>query len=220
LLILANDCFFCLSNVNVAKHLVVSIGTEVYLALAKGPLTTAESVGIPIPGHVLIIPIAHTPLTSATEASEMEQYRAKLSAFYETRGCHAVTYEIHASDSIHAHWQVIAVPKEKALEEEFMRGFEEKKMTLQQRDPGESEEFCRVVLPSGPYIATLPVRFDLQLPRRILANILTLEDRQDWRGCVQTEDEEREDAMTFRKEFEADQAAVATEAPESAATSV
>jgi hypothetical protein len=38
-----------------------------------------------------------------------------------------------------------------------------------------------------------------------------LEDRQDWRGCVQTEDEEKEDAMTFRKEFEADQA-VATEA--------
>jgi hypothetical protein len=211
LLTVANDCFFCLSNVNVAKHLVVSIGTEVYLALAKGPLTTPESVGSPIPGHVLIIPIAHTPIATPTEASEMEQYRLQLSTFYEKRGCHTVTYEIHTLEGIHAHWQVIAVPKDKALEEEFIQGFAEKKMILEKREPGESEEYCRVVLPSGAYIATIPVRFDLQLPRRIVANILKLEDRQDWRGCVQTEDEEKEVAMTFRKEFEADQA-VATEA--------
>jgi hypothetical protein len=198
---LANDCFFCLSNVNVAKHLVVSIGTEVYLALAKGPLTTRELVGMEFPGHVLIIPIAHTPVPSA-ETPEMEAYRLKLAEFYEKRGCHAVTFEIRSSDGIHAHWQVIPVPKSISLEDEFIKGFSEKDITLERREPGESEDHCRVWLPTGTYVATLPARFDLQLPRRILANVLNVEDRQDWRACIQEEKEEREDAANFRKEYE------------------
>ena len=112
-LIVANDCFFCLSNVNVAKHLIVSIGTEIYLALAKGPLTTAENVGMPFPGHVLIISIAHTPITSASETDEMESYRTKLTNFFEARNCNAVTFEIRSSSGIHAHWQVIPVLNQK-----------------------------------------------------------------------------------------------------------
>jgi hypothetical protein len=200
----ANDCFFCLSNVNVAKHLVVSIGTEIYMALAKGPLTTSEAIGMNVPGHVLIIPIAHTPVPSASETEEMESCRLKLTKFFESRGCHAVTFEIHNSDGIHAHWQVVAIPKSKVLEEEFIKGFEEKKMTLEKRDPGPSEEYCRVVLPTGVFVATLPVRFDLQLPRRILAKILRLEERNDWRSCIQSEDEERADAASFRQAFESE----------------
>jgi Protein similar to CwfJ C-terminus 1/Protein similar to CwfJ C-terminus 2 len=183
---------------------VVSIGTEVYLALAKGPLTTSESVGMPFPGHLLIIPIAHTPLPSPSEIAEMEEYRLKLTKFFEARNCHAVVFEIRHSDGIHSHWQVIPVPISKLLDEEFVQGFAEKKMVLEQREPGQSEDCCRIILPSGVYTATLPVRFDLQLPRRILAKILSLEDRQDWRSCIQTEDEERADSAAFRSQFEAE----------------
>jgi diadenosine tetraphosphate (Ap4A) HIT family hydrolase len=203
ILIAANDCFFCLSNVNVAKHLIVSIGTEVYLALAKGPLTTAKSVNLAFPGHILIIPIAHTPVVTPSEAAEMEAYRQKLVRFFDARDCHAVTFEIHQAEGIHAHWQVIPVPKSTSLDEEFIRGFDQRKMTLEKRSPGDSEEYCRVVLPSGTYVATLPAIFDLQLPRRILAKVLKLEDREDWRACIQTDDEERADAAAFRTEFEA-----------------
>jgi hypothetical protein len=204
-LIIANDCFFCLSNVNVAKHLIVSIGTEVYLALAKGPLTPANTVGLSFPGHILIIPIAHTSVASASETAEMEDYCQKLSRFFQARNCHAVTIEIHQSESIHAHWQVVGVPKSKSdLDEVFIRGFEEKKMKLEKRAPGESEDYCRIVLPGGTYVTTLPAYFDLRLPRRILAKILQLEDREDWRACIQTEDEERADAAAFRTEFEAE----------------
>ena len=201
---LANDCFFCLSNVNVAKHLVVSIGIEVYLALAKGPLTTKESTRLPFPGHLLIIPIAHTPFGSSTETSEMESYREKLTRFFEARNCYTVTFEIKYSGGIHAHWQLIAIPKDKSVEKEIMDGFTEKKMNLEKREPGESEEYCRLVLPSGSYVATLPVRFDLHFPRRILAKILNLKEREDWRSCIQSEDEERSDALAFRGEFESD----------------
>jgi hypothetical protein len=199
---IANDCFFCLSNVNIAKHLIVSIGTEVYLALAKGPLTTKELVGMPFPGHLLIIPIAHTPVPTPTETTEMEKYRLKLVGFYEQRGCHSVTFEIHQSQGIHAHWQVVPVPKSISLEDDFLQGFAEKDMTLEKREPGESEEYCRVFLPGGTFVASLPEHFDLQLPRRILAKVLNVEDRQDWRSCIQTEEEEREDAASFRKEYE------------------
>lgn len=31
-----NKCWFCLSSEDVSKHLVISIGKEIYLALAKG----------------------------------------------------------------------------------------------------------------------------------------------------------------------------------------
>lgn len=31
-----NDCWFCLSSTNVEKHLVVTIGEEMYVVLAKG----------------------------------------------------------------------------------------------------------------------------------------------------------------------------------------
>lgn len=43
-------CWFCLGSPEVEKHLVVSVGTSVYLALAKGGLNEQ---------HVLILPIGH-----------------------------------------------------------------------------------------------------------------------------------------------------------------
>ncbi len=44
-------CWFCLGSPKVEKHLVVSIGKKMYLAVAKGPVCD---------GHVLIIPINHS----------------------------------------------------------------------------------------------------------------------------------------------------------------
>lgn len=43
-------CWFCLGSPEVEKHLVVSVGTHVYLAMAKGPLNEQ---------HILILPIGH-----------------------------------------------------------------------------------------------------------------------------------------------------------------
>ena len=44
----------------------------------------------------------------------------------------------------------------------------------------------------------------VQLPRRILAKNLGLEERNDWRSCIQSEDEERADAAAFRQAFDAE----------------
>lgn len=49
-----DSCWFCLSNPQVAKHLIASIGSETYVSLPKGQLPDTE-VGCPVPGggHVL-----------------------------------------------------------------------------------------------------------------------------------------------------------------------
>jgi Protein similar to CwfJ C-terminus 1 len=65
-----DECWFCLSNPDLAKHLIVSIATECYLTLPKGQLIPTHSMSnypaahvprVPGGGHVLIVPIAHFP---------------------------------------------------------------------------------------------------------------------------------------------------------------
>lgn len=79
-----DECWFCLSNPNLAKHLILSIGTEVYLSLPKGQLVRTQSArpdddppGIPGGGHVLIIPIPHYPTYSTIPADQQSSIRAE-----------------------------------------------------------------------------------------------------------------------------------------------
>ncbi|KAG7231767.1 hypothetical protein INR49_010405 [Caranx melampygus] len=73
-------CWFCLASPQVEKHLVISIGTHCYLALAKGGLT---------PHHVLILPIGHYQSVvelSSEVVEEMEKYKSALRSFYRSKG--------------------------------------------------------------------------------------------------------------------------------------
>ncbi|MCJ1442000.1 MAG: hypothetical protein MMC23_002492 [Stictis urceolatum] len=45
------------------------------------------------------------------------------------------------------------------------------------------------------------MKFDVQFGRRVMAKLLGLDDRLDWRDCGQTEDEEKKDAEDFKKAF-------------------
>lgn len=115
------DCWFCLSNTGCAKHLVVAIGQEAYLALPKGQLPPASSDASPVPGggHVLIIPVTHTPsiqsLTSSTSklnlANEMEEYLSALSKCYAAYGCTLIAWCIVKHSNTRAgHLQIQCVP--------------------------------------------------------------------------------------------------------------
>lgn len=42
-----------------------------------------------------------------------------------------------------------------------------------------------------------------QFKRRIIANLLGVPERVDWRTCAQTEDDERKDAKAFKEAFAA-----------------
>jgi len=46
------------------------------------------------------------------------------------------------------------------------------------------------------------VRFDLQFGRKVVAKVLGLEDRVNWKDCVQEVEDEAADAEAFKKAFE------------------
>lgn len=50
------ECWFCLVNPKVEKHMIVTATTEVYVATARGPIT---------PGNVLVLPVKHSPCYAA-----------------------------------------------------------------------------------------------------------------------------------------------------------
>ncbi|KAJ3039402.1 hypothetical protein HDV00_012278 [Rhizophlyctis rosea] len=117
-------CWFCLSNPDLEKHLIISIGSEVYVALAKGGLLDWG-------GHVLIVPIAHYPSSrhmralegdGATAAKdsleEVEKINQALVKTFEGKGMVTVVFELFGGGRgedgtlLHMHEQVIPLPAE------------------------------------------------------------------------------------------------------------
>lgn len=123
-------CWFCLSNPDVDKNLIVSIGTEVYLAMSKGQLPeTSPSPLVPGGGHVLLIGINHISSFGKGDAealsdinSELRKYKEGLRKLYESKGAGMVTLELSQGGiNQHAHMQILPVPTEKIddVEREF-----------------------------------------------------------------------------------------------------
>ncbi|KAH1496348.1 hypothetical protein LV164_007653 [Aspergillus fumigatus] len=246
------QCFFCLSNPNIATHLITSIGNESYLTTAKGPLSTAKTFpSLNFPGHILIIPFTHTPtLSSITDQTarqstyaEMQRYRSALHAMLQQRSngaLGAVTWEVSRGTGIHIHWQFLPVPadlikrglvdaafKVEAENLSYPR-FERPSTTA---DPSsEPGDFFRLWIwepPSAPEAESetaessdgataakgtentllLPLgpefRFDIQFGRRVMAKLMELENRMNWKDGVQPQEEEEADAAAFKEAFKA-----------------
>merc|ERR1719265_829600 len=66
-----NDCWFCLVNPKVEKHMIVSATTEVYVATARGPIN---------PSHVLVLPVKHAPCFAACPPELQEVLQAHVNA--------------------------------------------------------------------------------------------------------------------------------------------
>ncbi|OAX84696.1 hypothetical protein ACJ72_00938 [Emergomyces africanus] len=237
-----SECFFCLSNPNIATHLITSIGSDCYLTTAKGPLptsTTFRSLGFP--GHMLIIPLTHAPTFDAITESredtikEMQRYRSALHSMLDEKSngeLGAVTWEVSRGNGIHIHWQFLPMPanlicrglveaafKVEAENLSYPKFEKTDIQTLEKADyfrvmiwapsrkasSGEGEEGkvsesgseTSLILPLSP-----DFRFDLQFGRRVMAKLLELEKRMNWRDDVQSHEEETADAEAFKKAFE------------------
>lgn len=241
-----DTCFFCLSNPNVGVHMVSSIGSESYVTIAKGPLTTSStngSSGISFPAHALIIPLEHSPTLALIKEDEsrqntyieMSRFKSAIQSMLAAKSSGqlgAVTFEISRGLGIHTHWQLLPVPVDlirRGLVEAAFK-VEAENMSypeFQVRDPGlglNEGDFFRVwlwapALPSTeeedvegaatktaitkclmmPFDST--IRFDLQFGRKVLAKLLGLENRIQWRDCAQTEAEEKIDVEAFKTAF-------------------
>lgn len=236
-----DQCFFCLSNPDVETHLITSIGNESYLTTAKGPLPTAETYpSLGFPGHILIIPLIHSPTFSAISEPdarsatyrEMQRYRSALHSMLQkrTKGeLGAVTWEVSRGNGIHVHWQFLPVPSDlvdRGLVEAAFKveaeNLQYPKFERSTREDGENEvgDYFRVWIwhsPKGESTSddtsiigsektlilplTPDVRFDVQFGRRVMAKLLQLENRINWRDDVQSKEEEQADAEAFKAVF-------------------
>jgi len=160
-----DSCFFCLSNPNLATHLITSIGGDAYLTTAKGPLLTASTLktlapALACPAHILIIPLAHAPtlasipdpVARAGTMAEMRRYRHALNAMVQQAGqgkLGSVCWEVSRGGGVHAHWQWAPLAQstiERGLVEAGMKveaeneGWGDVKWTKRKLDEGEQED--------------------------------------------------------------------------------
>ncbi|XP_029283861.1 LOW QUALITY PROTEIN: CWF19-like protein 1, partial [Cottoperca gobio] len=202
-------CWFCLASPQVEKHLVISIGTHCYLALAKGSLT---------PQHMLILPIGHYQSVvelSAEVVLEMDKYKTALKSFYKSKGERCVLFERNYR-SQHLQLQVVPVPLNRCttedIKEAFMVQAQEQQMELMEIP--EHTDLKQIAPPGTPYFYVeldtgeklyyrIHKHFPLQFGREVLASeaMLNIPTRADWRECKQSREEEEESCKKLRDDF-------------------
>ncbi|XP_023655894.1 CWF19-like protein 1 isoform X2 [Paramormyrops kingsleyae] len=202
-------CWFCLASPEVEKHLVVSIGTHCYVALAKGGLTS---------DHVLVLPIGHCQSAvelSAEELSELQRYKAAVRDCYRSLGRRCVTFERNYR-SQHLQLQLVPVPLDKCTTEDIKEAFvvQAQEQQIELLEIPEHTDLKQMVQPGTPYFYVeldtgeklfhrIKKNFPLQFGREVLASeaLLNTPTRADWRECKNTREEEESMAQRFRKAF-------------------
>lgn len=220
-----DECWFCLSNPNLAKYLIVAIGTECYLTLPKGqisPTRSSSQTNVPGGGHVLIVPIAHYPTYSSIPLDlaqpileETEKLKSALHAFCGKHGAVLVLFEVGRLTAKGGHAHVQAVPVPRRLKEKVEEAFINEGLKLGidfEPDPDSALESCssgggyfRVDLPDGRKLVHLikdHVPFSVQFGRQVLVNLMGMPERLDWRACTLSEEDDRADAQAFKVAFE------------------
>lgn len=203
-------CWFCLASPEVEKHLVVSIGTNCYVALAKGGL---------MPDHILILPIGHYQSTvdlASDVVEEVDQYKTALKKFFKSKKKRCVLFERNYR-SQHLQLQVVPVPLNCCATEDIKEAFilQAQEQQIELLEIPEHSDIKQIVQPGTPFFYVeldngeklfhrIKKNFPLQFGREVLASeaILNIPTRADWRECKSTKDEEEALAKAFRESFE------------------
>lgn len=203
-------CWFCLASPEVEKHLVISIGTHWYMALAKGGLT---------PDHVLLLPVGHYQAVvdlASDVVEEMEKYKTAVRKFCKSKGSRCVLFERNYR-SQHLQLQVVPVPMDKCstedIKEAFMTQAEELKIELMEI-PAHTD-LKQIAPPGTPYFYVeldtgeklfhrIRKNFPLQFGREVLASeaLLNIPMRADWRECKCSREEEEDLTKQVRSDFQ------------------
>nr|XP_043616736.1 zinc finger CCCH domain-containing protein 64 [Erigeron canadensis] len=211
----SKECWFCLSSPNVESHLITSVGENCYCALAKGPL---------VQDHILILPIEHLPNTlSSPQECEIEfvKFQNSLKAYFKSHKKEVVFFEWVYIKTSHANLQAIPIPlnRASALQDIFnlaaeKLGFEF--MVLKSDRSSEGRKLLRaqfnekcslfyVELPGGiilSHVVEENEKFPVQFGREVLAGLLNMADRADWRNCKLSKEEEIKMVERFKNSFE------------------
>ncbi|KAG6769985.1 hypothetical protein POTOM_025652 [Populus tomentosa] len=221
----SKECWFCLSSPNVESHLIISVGEFYYCALPKGPLVQDHVLVIPIEHAPCTL-----SLTQQSN-SELVKFQNSLKLYYKNRGKEAVLFEWISKRSSHANIQVVPVPSTKAAAvqdicnlaaEKLGFKFVVMKCTLKMafilavNNSSDGREWLRtqfdrnysffyVELTEGTILSHSVEEnenFPAQFGREVLAGLLNMPERADWRNCALGKDEETKMAEEFKKQFE------------------
>ena len=197
------SCWFCLSNPASRKHLVVDIGEEVYLALAKGPLTR---------DHLIIVPIEHISSTAteiaASLSSEVENYMKKVDSLHSDKK--PIFFKMSANPTHHFHIQAVFIDAGKL--ENFLEFLEDFSIKLGYKfvprdNSSELAYFEFSYVSASGEIVRLAHEFDpaaffpAQYGRQVLASFLEIEGGSDWKNQLYTEDDEKSFVSDLKKIF-------------------
>ncbi|KAL9224253.1 hypothetical protein vseg_000310 [Gypsophila vaccaria] len=210
----SKECWFCLSSPNLESHLIISVGENIYCAMAKGPL---------VDDHVLLIPIEHSPSTlSLTPDGQGELYRfqCSLRKFCKTQGKEVVFFEWITKRGTHANLQAIPFPQTRASAVKNIFNLAAKRLgfdfqMIKYDDPSKGREllaskfdgqtgFFYVELPDSTVLAHAVEEnedFPFQFGREVLSGLLKIPDKADWRNCQLSKDEEAEMVEAFKSQF-------------------
>ncbi|KAL6585850.1 hypothetical protein OROMI_002494 [Orobanche minor] len=209
----SNECWFCLSSPSVESHLITSIGEYCYCALAKGPL---------VQDHVLIIPIEHVPNTmylSPECEKDLRRLQSSLQAYFRRQGKEVVFFEWVSKRGTHANLQAVPIASSKASSVEQIFNLAAKKLgftfaTVKNDDNSgrkflgmhldRSQSLFYVEAPGGTilsHVVEQNEKFPVQFGREVLAGLLNIADKADWRNCKLSEDEEIKMAENFKSQF-------------------
>eukprot|EP00029_Vermamoeba_vermiformis_P007156 TRINITY_DN3009_c0_g1_i1.p1 TRINITY_DN3009_c0_g1~~TRINITY_DN3009_c0_g1_i1.p1 ORF type:complete len:564 (-),score=103.13 TRINITY_DN3009_c0_g1_i1:17-1708(-) len=204
------ECWFCLSNPKIEKHLIISIGEESYVALAKGPINEY---------HVLIVPLEHISATTyASEATtkEMNNYKNALTKFFASKGMDPIIFErnvpLKGRGTLHTHLQVMGVPQKLAQEAkrlvvkegqsahlDFLEFSKDK--TLGEVVGGEAYVYFETPQTNLVYVVSEDKHVPLQFGRRVLARLIDDPEREDWKAYPQTVEQESAMTSKFKQAF-------------------
>uniref|UniRef100_A0A6G1SA01 CWF19-like protein 1 n=1 Tax=Aceria tosichella TaxID=561515 RepID=A0A6G1SA01_9ACAR len=199
----ANPCWFCLSSPIVEKHLIIAIGENCYLTLAKGGL---------VDEHFLLLPIEHIPSVSHSSNStellhELENFKNSLIRYFGSQSMGVIFYERNFRS---VHWQIQVVPirldelddlvcKIKSISKIHFAKSEyidiPKNCSINDIVPRNAPYLYWQIEPLGQrFIYQIEVKdsfFPVQLPRKVLADekIMNCLDRVDWKRCSKSKDE-------------------------------
>lgn len=227
----SKDCWFCLGTPTVESHLIISIATQMYMAMAKGPLCSS---------HVLLMPIQHRSSSlelSEEETADLLQYKQAIRKWFASQRCQALFYEryLPTKNAQHMHIQCIPVPNAAADQiaevitrqgqaasgqpitfQSFpsLQAFQE---LLRQMGPPEASEDAGADAPSSrPFIAFemldgsvlvhLPAarRGDLFVfARQVCAELLGTPEKANWKTCQMTVEQETEATDNLKNAFAA-----------------
>ncbi|CAL1265083.1 unnamed protein product [Larinioides sclopetarius] len=167
------SCWFCLTNPEVQKQLLLSIGDHSYITLAKGGL---------VQDHLLIIPMEHVPASinlSDSAEKEIEKYKNALVNYFHDQEYDVIFFE---RNFVSPHLQLQVAPPKKSYF--YIEVVVNKRY-------------------SGKLLHIIEGNFPLQFGRMMLANktILNVPDRVDWKECKISPDEELRAAEDFRQSF-------------------